>query len=244
MKRNLIVLFFLMFSGPIFSQNLNFEAIERYFSVTYSLRQNIPLSQKTWNELLAYPGIKRYLDNQNFDPSVLEAYRKNMEYVYMPKYDSILQIRVKNREKYFTAYIINNYKNAEQDFKNYLKQIKDHPEAYLDSLYRNCHTMLPQKMQQKAQNTTIYFTPLWNDAVAEGDDIVLTLYCAYYFDKLKYGALAGHEIHHVLRKNKNDYRLIGNKIPNRLIFILLYPRLPSIIILAKHLTIFGTRFPT
>jgi hypothetical protein len=202
MKQGLSILIFLTFCSAASGQKLNFDAVDRYFSITDSLRQDIPLSVETWNELLAYPGIKLYLENQNLEKSSLDAYRKNLEFVYMPKYDSILQVRVKDREKYFTAYVINQYKTSEQAFKSYLKHVKAHQSAYLDSIYANCYTMLPKKMQQKALQTTLYFTPLWNDAVAEGNDIVFTLYCAYHFDQLKYGALGGHEMHHILRKNK------------------------------------------
>ncbi len=203
MKQKIILSFFLLISITSFGQKLNFDALEIYFSITDSLRQNIPLSKQSWNNLLSHKGIQLYINNNALDESTLEIYRKNLEYVYMPKYDSLRNERLKNREKYFILWVLNNYKVEELELKNYYKKIQANNGEYLDSLYLNCNQMLPRKMWTKAKNTTIYFIPLMNDAVAEETDVVFTLYGAYHFDKLKYGALGGHEIHHIIRKNKS-----------------------------------------
>lgn len=202
MKQKTVLSFFLLISVTSFGQKLNFDALEKYFSITDSLRQNIPLSQHSWKDLLSQKGMQLYIKNNALDESTLERYRKNLEYAYMPKYDSLRNERLKNREQYFILWVINNYKIQELELKNYYKKIQANKEAYLDSLYSNCNQMLPRKMWAKASNTTIYFIPLMNDAVAEGTDVVFSLYCAYHFDKLKYGALGGHELHHIIRKNK------------------------------------------
>lgn len=202
MRQKIALSFFLLFSFTTFGQKLNFDALEKYFSITDSLRQNIPLSQQSWKNLLSNKGIQLYIKNNALDESTLEIYRKNLEYVYMPKYDSLLNQRLKNREKYFILWVFNNYKLQELELKNYYKKIQTDNAEYVDSLYLNCNQMLPRKMWTKARNTTIYFIPLMNDAIAEGADLVFTLYGAYHFDKLKYGALGGHEIHHIIRKNK------------------------------------------
>ena len=203
MKQQLLIIFLLIFSLSVNGQKLNFDALEKYFSITDSLKQNIPLSQQSWKNLMSSPGIQLYIKNNSLDESTLEIYRKNLEYAYMPKYDSLLKARLMNREKYFILWIFNNYKTQEFELKNYYHKIKANQSGYRDSLYMNCNSMLPKKMWQKATNSTIYFIPLMNDAVAEEADVVFTLYCVYHYDKLKFGALGGHEIHHVLRKNKS-----------------------------------------
>lgn len=202
MRKVFLIVFIGLVSLTTRGQKLNFDAVEYYFKITDSLRQNHPLSQQTWKKFLGHPGLSLYLKNQNFDSLYLEAYRKNLEYVYMPKHDSILNLRLKNNQKYFLAYLINNYKVKEQALKSYYQKIRENPSIYLDSVYTNCYTMLPEKMRKKAVQTTFYFIPFQNDAVAEDNDVVFTLYCAYHFDKLKFGALGGHELHHLLRKNK------------------------------------------
>lgn len=202
MKKAIYVLFFLLSNISIYAQEINLEAVEKYFSITDSLKKNIPLSQKTWDNLLSYKGIQLYIANNALNKETLEIYRKNLEYAYMPKYDSLLSARLKNREKYFTLWIFNNYKVQELELKKYYKKIKENKSAYLDSIYKHSNDFLPKRIWKKAKETTIYFIPLMNDAIAEENDVVFTLYCAYHYDKLKYGVLGGHEIHHVLRKNK------------------------------------------
>lgn len=203
MKKTLHITFYLFLSISSFGQKLNFEAIDRYFSITDSLRQNIPLSDKSWNELLSYKGVELYIKNNALDPQTLKAYKRDLEIAYLPKKDSVLNERLKQIEKYFFVWVFNNYKTQEKELKNYYQKIKANPQMYLDSLYANGYSMLPKKMQKKADNTTIYFIPIMNDAVAEEHDVIFTLYGAYHYDRLKYGALGGHELHHVLRKNKS-----------------------------------------
>ena len=202
MKKIVYVLVFLFWNQSIKAQEINFDALEKYFSITDSLRQNIPLSKNTWNNFLTYKGLQLYINNNALDHATLEIYRKNLEYTYMPKYDSLRNARLKDRERYFVLWIFNNYKNQEVELKNYYQKIKANKSIYLDSIYKNSHQFLPKNMWKQAKETTIYFIPLMNDAVAEEKDVVFTLYCAFHYDKLKYGALGGHEIHHVLRKNK------------------------------------------
>lgn len=202
MKQKLILSFLLLISYCSFGQKLNFDALEKYFSITDSLRQNIPLSKKTWDNFLSDKGVQLYINNNVLDEATLELYRKNLEYVYMPKYDSLLNARLKNRDKYFVLWVFKNYKDQELELKNYYKKIEANKNDYLDSIYQNCYEFLPRKMWKKAKETTIYFIPLMNDAVAEEKDVVFTLYCVFHYDKLKYGALGGHELHHVIRKNK------------------------------------------
>ena len=203
MKNKWYILAFLLCHLTSKAQEINFDALTTYFSITDSLRQNIPLSKNTWRTFLAHKGVQLYISNNALDEKTMEVYRKNLEYVYMPKYDSLLNARLQKREQNFILWVFNNYKNQELELKNYYKHIEANKSAYLDSIYKNCYAFLPRKMWKKANETTLYFIPLMNDAVAEEKDIVFTLYCAYHYDKLKYGALGGHEIHHVLRKTKH-----------------------------------------
>ena len=201
-KKTITILFFVAFFVPAFALKINVEPVEKYFAITDSLRHNISISVKTWNNFLKQDGIQLYLKNQGFDSLYLDEYRKAMEIVYMPENDSILKVRLKNYEEHFLIWTINNYKTEEADFKKYIANIKRNENDFLTVNYKMCYAYLPKKMQKKATNTTFYFIPIFNDAVAEGDDVIFTLYCAYHFDKLKNGVLGGHEIHHVLRKNK------------------------------------------
>ena len=107
MKQIHLIIFLLFFSLSVNGQQLNFEALDKYFSITDSLKQNIPLSQESWKNLLSSAGIQLYIKNNSLDESTLEIYRKNLEYAYMPKYDSLLKARLMNREKIsYSGYLI------------------------------------------------------------------------------------------------------------------------------------------
>lgn len=202
MKNKIVGLILLGFSHLLQAQNIDMSAVEQYFKMTDSLKKNIPLSKDSWQSFLSRKGLELYVKNQGFDKAYMESYRKSMEIVYMPKNDSLLKIQLKDLETYFLTHIINQYKVHEESFKTYSKNIIDDNSQYLKHLYETCYAMLPKRMHKKAEKTTLYFIPILSDALAEGDDVVITLYCAYFMDKLKKGAALGHEIHHVVRKNK------------------------------------------
>ena len=202
MKKNIIFFIVFGFSHFLIGQNIDVSAVERYFKMTDSLKNDNPLSKSTWESFLNMNGLKLYAANQGFDKAYLELYRASMEIVYMPKNDSTLKIQLKKPEKYFLVHIINQYKVHEQAFKSYIKNIEQDKEGYIRTMYKNCYDVLPKRMHKMAENSTLYFIPIFSDAVAEDKDVVVTLFCAYFMDKIKNGAVLGHEIHHVLRKNK------------------------------------------
>ena len=207
MKKAILLLFWFISWESVQAQELNFEAVDVYFQLVEGLKKDLPLATDSWNEFISLTGIQLYVRNNGLDEKTLNAYKRNLEITYMPKNDSILKARLLNPEKYFVLWVFNNYKTQEKELKTYYEKIKKNKSTYLDSAYANSYRVLPTKMHTRAEEATIYFIPLMNDAVAEDKDIVLTLYCAYHYDKLKFGALAGHEMHHLLRTDKSkDYK--------------------------------------
>ena len=166
------------------------------------LKQGGSLSKETWKEFLNIEANKIYIENQDFDSTYLESLRKNIEYVYMPKYDSLLQARVKNIERdpalHWLTYKVYVYKKYEDVLKKYEQEL--HSPEYLAAMYANAWHWLPQKLQKKDSTVTIYFLGIENDAIAGGGTVIATLWSAYNQDKLKLGILSGHEMHHVLRQ--------------------------------------------
>jgi hypothetical protein len=202
MKNNFVILILFSFSHFLQGQNIDMSAVEHYFKMTDSLKKNIPLSKNSWQSFLTMKGLELYVNNQGFDEAYMESYRQSMEIVYMPKNDSLLKIQLKDPENYFLTHIINQYKVHEEPFKAYTKTIIDNNSQYLKDVYETSYAMLPKRMHKKAEKSTFYFIPIFSDALAEDNDVVITLYCAYFMDKIKKGAALGHEIHHVIRKNK------------------------------------------
>lgn len=184
------------------AQTLDGTAATRYFELADSLKQGFSISPQTWKDFLKVEGNKLYIENQNFKDGYLEKYRKEMEVVYMPQHDSILQRKLQDPRRYYLTYVIYQYKAHESELLDYLDKLSSSKNDYIKSMYENAYLMLPKKFQKESPDTKLHFIAMENDAVAQNGNIVFTLWAAYNFDKVKYGALAGHELHHVLRKPK------------------------------------------
>lgn len=186
--------------NAVTAQTIDDAAVVQYFKITENLKRGNKLDPNAWNVFLQLRGNKLYIDNQNLGSQYWENYRKTMEIVYMPQNDSLLKVQLKKPEKFWTTYMINQYKAHEDKLLQHHKDLVGDKAAYLDLAYKNCYLMLPEKMQKRDANCTIYLTAINNDAVAEENDIIFTLWCAYNFDKVRRGAVVGHELHHILRK--------------------------------------------
>ncbi|MES2274739.1 MAG: DUF5700 domain-containing putative Zn-dependent protease [Bacteroidota bacterium] len=180
------------------AQSINTNALDAYWKLTDKLRLGDTLSRDDWKKFLALDGNKQYIANQGFDNDFLERYRKWMQMVYMPKYDAQLIKMMQHPFDYWIAYKINQYKAHEIDLRKYESSL--HNAAYLDSMYKNAWVWLPKRLQGKSTRTKLFFIGIDNDAIVNGDTIVFTTWSAYNQDKLKYGSLGGHELHHVLRQ--------------------------------------------
>jgi len=202
MKKTIILSLFLFTSYILSAQSIDESAAVRYFQLTDSLKQGYSISQETWKGFLGMEGNKLYTNNQGFSDAYLEKYRKELEIVYKPENDSILQRKLQSPQSNYMTYVIYQYKAHEAVMKAYLAKITAGKEDYIRSMYANAYLMLPKKLQTKNSNTKLYFIGIENDAIAQDGNIVFTLWTAYNYDKVKYGALAGHELHHVLNKPK------------------------------------------
>jgi hypothetical protein len=189
----------LLFTVPVFAQTITDSSCTRYFEITDKLRKGDSLSRETWRGFLKDNAIQTYMADQGVGDSYYESYRKNMQIVYMPQKDSILQKRLKDPESYWLTYMIYQYKHNEQGMKAYLKRITEHPDTYFDACYQYAWSALPKRAQQKLPKYQFSIIPIHNDAHAQDNWIIYTLLCAYFNDLNRYGALGGHELHHALR---------------------------------------------
>lgn len=198
--RILAVFLMLFFCGQAkgVAQEINVDALDAYWKITDRLRLGDTLSHETWGAFLAMDGNRQYVENQGFDAAFLESYRKTMQLVYNPANEEKVRKMVANKLSYWMVYKINQYKANETALKAYAARLKD--KAYLDSIYKNSWAWLPKQLQTKSPTTKIFFIAIDNDALVDRGTIVFTLWSAYNQDKLKYGILGGHEMHHILRK--------------------------------------------
>lgn len=187
--------------GTLFSakaQIINNEALDAYWSMIAKLKQGDSLSVDTWNNFLQLQGNQIYIKNQAFDQKYLSNLRKAIEIVYRPAYANVLAERMKKPFDYWLTYKVNQYKVHEAELKAYQQRLNTN--AYQEAIYTNAWAWLPKRLHQKEPNITIYLLGIENDAIASDDGLVFTLWAVYNQDKLKNGILAGHEIHHALRK--------------------------------------------
>lgn len=201
MKHLITVIGAIIISQYCYSQRIDLSVSERYFQLTDSLRENIPLSDESWNSFIEMDGMRQYISNQHLELE-MEGYKQSLEYAYMPQHDSLLQEYLKQPEIYNKTYLVYQYRELETELKNYIRQIRNRPDIYMDSLYENAYSMLPYKRQLTSITSKIYFLPLFQDAVVDNYDILLSLYGTYYLDHIRYGAPGGHLLHHLLRSNR------------------------------------------
>ncbi|MEO7443965.1 MAG: DUF5700 domain-containing putative Zn-dependent protease [Ferruginibacter sp.] len=186
---------------PSRSQTINTAPLDAYWKMVEPLKHGDSLSQEQWRHFLSLEANNIYIKNQGFSDAYLESLRKNIQYVYMPQYDSLLKSRLKFIEadpaSFWLTYKVYVYKKFETELKDFEEKIKE--AHYLDDVYANAWQWLPKKLQKKDTSVTINLLGIENDAIAGDGIIIVTLWSLYNQDKLKPGILAGHEMHHVLR---------------------------------------------
>ncbi|WP_018478014.1 DUF5700 domain-containing putative Zn-dependent protease [Pontibacter roseus] len=202
MKKLFTLLLLAAASHSLNAQTIDAAAAHRYYELTDSLKAGKRLSDGTWNSFFKMDGNRQYIDNQAYDEKYLNNYRKAMEVVYMPENDSLLQARLKDPHNYYLTYLIHHYKEDEAALRTYLEGVTANPEGYLESMYASTYTMLPKRLHTKKPDFTVYLIALNNDAVANRDNFVLNLWGEYQFDKAKPGIVGGHELHHLLSRQK------------------------------------------
>lgn len=184
------------------AQIVDMSAAERYFQLVDTLKSGKRLHDATWQQFLEMEGNRQYIQNQGYQESYLNRFRKTMEVVYLPEHDSILQVRLQNKQANYMTYSIHVYKAHEAELRRYLAQLTADKEGYVNSMYQNSYSMLPKRMHGKSPEAGVYLIALGNDAVANSGNMVLTLWGEYIFNQVKPGAVGGHELHHLLHKQK------------------------------------------
>lgn len=198
----LVLLLLCFYSLCTCAQTIDTMPLDAYWKLIEPLKKNNSLSQHDWANFLAIEANKTYIDNQGFDAKYLEKLRQNIEYVYMPKYDSLLNARIvainKDPASYWITYKVYVYKKYEQQLKEYEKQLLN--PTYLDLMYKQAFSWLPKKLQKKDTSAHFYLLGIENDAIAGEGVIIATLWNLYNQDRINMGSTAGHEMHHNLRQ--------------------------------------------
>ncbi|RZK33320.1 MAG: hypothetical protein EOO57_13430, partial [Hymenobacter sp.] len=134
--------------GP--AQVIHTEAATAYWQLTDALRRNEPLTPRAWQDFLALPDNKVYAGAVwGSDTASLSRYRRAIKVVYMPRYDSLRQAKVKAGVWYYV--LVNDYKEHEQEYRDSLAKTAINP-AYLDKMYTYAYEYLPARDHRKVAN--------------------------------------------------------------------------------------------
>jgi hypothetical protein len=120
-------------------------AVTRYWEITDGLRQNRPITDALWQEFLEIPGNKVYVRGI-LSPEDLVRYRRALEVVYMPRYDSFWQAKIKAQSWYYV--LANDYKEREAEHRAFIANVAQSPAA-LDLMYRKAYEYLPARSRSR-----------------------------------------------------------------------------------------------
>lgn len=202
-QRLLIAGWLLLLASSSHAQTINIESATRYWQLTDALRRDEPLTDQVWRDFLALPGNRIYVDAV-YNDEQLALYRRAIEVVYMPRYDSLRQVKL--REKSWLYRLVNDYKEHESEDKRYLAAMQQHPD-YLDRMYAYAYEALPARNHTKVADLKLYYVLLGNDATSQVAGMVFSVRDVRDSNAVKPGMLEAHEMHHQLRITR-DYGTI------------------------------------
>ena len=183
------------------AQTIDIESATRYWQLTDALRRNEPLTYQAWKAFLELPGNKTYVDAV-YNDEQLARYRRAIEVVYMPRYDSLRQAKIKAKVWYYV--LVNDYKEHESEDKRYVVAMQQNPD-YLGRMYAYAYEALPARNHTKVANLKIYYAMLGNDATSQQTGLVFSMRSVRDGNAVKPGILEAHEMHHQLRTTSSNY---------------------------------------
>lgn len=197
------LLFLLFFCAikPAAAQKVDLISLNAFWKITDQLKQGDTISVEAWKNFLDLEGNRAYVENQDFGPKFLESYRKTLQFIYNPQNEVRVKAMMDDKLNNWMAYKINQYRIHEKELREYAKHLQE--PAYLDSMYLYCWQWLPKRLHQRSPDTKIFIIGIDNDALVDHGRVVFTLWNVYNQDKLKYGIVGAHELHHVLRKPRD-----------------------------------------
>ena len=176
------------------AQTINTEAVAAYWQLTDALRRNEPLTDAAWQQFLALPANQIYTAGI-YNAADLLRYRRALEVVYMPRYDSLRQAKVQAGSWFYV--LLDNLKQQEPAYRTFIRETVRSP-AFLANMYTYAYEYLPARARQKQPNLCLYYTALGDDATSQQAGIVFSLYDAYSYQHVRPGILEAHELHHQL----------------------------------------------
>ncbi|GAB3878711.1 hypothetical protein GCM10028824_41150 [Hymenobacter segetis] len=189
----------LLTAGSGRAQTINTDAVTRYWEITDGLRQNRPLTDQMWQAFLEVPGNKIYVRGI-YSAADLVRYRRAIEVVYMPRYDSLRQAKLQAKSWFYM--MVNDYKEREPEYRNYVASLTKNATA-LDRMYQYAYPQLPPAAHKRLANLNIYYEALGNDATSQQEGMFYSLRAVLDANEVKRGLMEGHEMYHQLQPERN-----------------------------------------
>ena len=177
------------------AQTINVEAVTRYWQITDGLRQNQPLTDEAWRDFLEIPGNKIYVRGI-YSAADLVRYRKAIEVVYMPCYDSLRRAKLQAKSWFYM--MANDVKEREPEYRRYVAGLTQNTTA-LDLMYQYAYPQLPPAARKRVASLNIYYEALGNDATSQQEGMFYSLRAVLDANEVKRGILEGHEMYHQLQ---------------------------------------------
>lgn len=182
------------------AQSIHTEAAEAYWHLTDALRHDEPLTDAAWQQLLALPDNRVYVNAVwGSDTADLRLYRRAVEVVYRPRYDSLRRAKVQANSWYYV--LVNQYREHEADDRAFLAAVAKNP-GYLDNMYTYAQAFLPARNHTKVTDLRLAYVALGNDATSQAEGIVFSVRDARNYQAFP-DRLEAHEMHHQLRTGKD-----------------------------------------
>jgi hypothetical protein len=132
-------------------------------------------------------------------PEDLVRYRRALEVVYMPRYDSLWQAKIKAQSWCYV--LANDCKEREAEHRAFIANVAQSPAA-LDLMYRKAYEYLPARSRSRVANLNICYEALGNDATSQPEGLFYSLRATFDAREVQPGLLEGHEMHHQLRPER------------------------------------------
>ena len=183
------------------AQTIHTEAAQAYWHLTDALRRDEPLTTAAWQQFLALPDNQVYVQAVwGSDTASVSRYRRAIEVVYRPRYDSLRKAKIKAGSWYYI--LVNHYKEQDAEDRAFLTSMAKNP-TYLESMYTLAYAYLPARDHKKVQDLHLAYVARGNDATSQHAGIVFSIRDARDQLRLKPGILEAHEMHHRLRSTKD-----------------------------------------
>jgi hypothetical protein len=187
------------------AQRFNTDAIQEFWKVVDHLKKDRPLTDPLWEAYYSLDGNKKYMDS-NRDDEQAQEHRYYLGKVFRPSFPDSLEMLRKMLPSQSNDILLNllYIHDHEDPLRTYDSVIRE--PAYMKTCIDLAKRYLPAKTETIPGNLVIYINAMTMDAAVQPPDMYFGLSRVYEYDRFLKGAIAAHEMHHLLRKSRGIER--------------------------------------